>query len=168
MQGKPKEIIDQLATDMPKQFEQAFAQVVKAGMKVLFSDETHELMLDQMEQEGDLGENAGKAIAGLMALMFEKSNGTMPQEVIIPAGTYLLAQGADFIEQVTGEEFTPQIMATANQVMIDEIMKLAGIDTQKFHAAAEQGMARYNAESEQGEAPPPQEAQGGLLAQGAA
>lgn len=165
MQGKPKEIIDQLANDMPKQFEQAFAQVVKAGMKVMFSEETHELMLEQLEAEGDLGENAGKAIAGLMLLLFQQSNGTMPQEVIIPAGTYLLAQGADFMEKVTGETFTADIMATATQVMIDELMKKAGVDPQKFHAAAEQGIAKYNADEEQTQQP---EQPKGLLAQGVA
>jgi hypothetical protein len=132
--ARPKDIASATADNIPKEFQEAFSRVVKAGMKVMFSDETHELMLDQLEGEGDLAEKVGMAVAGMMAMLFEKSNGTMPSEVIIPAATYLLAQGADFLEQVTGEELTPDIIADASEVMIRQLMQAAGADPDKFTA----------------------------------
>lgn len=140
----PEYIKDQIVEAMPKQFERAFAQVVKAGMKVLFSDETHELMLDELEQEGDIAESSGKAIAGLMMMLYEKSNKTMPPEVIIPAGTYLMAEAADFIEKVTGETLTGEMLGNATAVMTESLMGAFGVDAQKFVSASEQAMAKYS------------------------
>lgn len=139
-----KSIKDDIAKAMPEEFAQAFAQVVKAGMKVLFSDETHELMLQQLEEEGDIAQSAGNAIAGLMSMLFEKSNQSMPPEVIIPAGTYLMAEAADFIEQVTGETLTGETLANAAAVMTETLMGAFGVDASKFVESSEQAMAKYS------------------------
>jgi hypothetical protein len=135
--GSPKEIAEQTAADIPTNFQEAFSRVVAAGMRVMFSEQTHDMMIEQLQQEGDFAQNVGNAIAGLMLLLFEKSNKTMPGEVIIPAGIYLLAQGADFIEKVTGEQVTPDVLATATQVMIDTLMKKFGIDPGKALGVAQ-------------------------------
>jgi hypothetical protein len=135
--GTPAQISADMAGSIPKNFQEAFSRVIKAGMKVMFSDETHELMIEQLQQEGDFAENVGMAVAGLMLILYEKSNQTMPGEVIIPAGTYLLAEGADFMEKVTGEQITPDIMAKAMQVMIDALVKKFGIEPQKLYSAAQ-------------------------------
>ena len=67
----------------------------------------------------------------------------MPGEVIIPAGTYLLSQGAEFLETVTEEEVKPEVIAVAMQIMIDKLMSGFGIDPEKFHGATEQALAQY-------------------------
>jgi hypothetical protein len=136
--GKPREVADQMSQSIPTNFQEAFAKVVTAGMKVMFSEETHDLMIDQLNQEGDVGQIAGESIAGLMLLLFQKSNETMPIEVIIPSGVYLLGEAADFIEKVTQVEMTPDIIATATQVMMEQIATKFGVDPSKLLAAAEQ------------------------------
>lgn len=133
----PMEVADGLAEQVPEQFQEAFARVVKAGMQVMFSEETHDMMVTELEKEGDIGENAGKAIAGLMMILFKKSNGTMPQPVIIPAGIYLMMQGADFIEKATGEQFTPEDIGNAIEVFIMEMAGAAGIDPERLRGATE-------------------------------
>jgi hypothetical protein len=135
--GTPREIADQQAAEIPSNFQEAFSRVVKAGMRVMFSEQTHDLMIDQLSQEGDLADNVGKAIAGLMLMLYQKSNRTMPGEVIIPAGNYLLAEGADFIEKVTGEKITPDVMANAMQVMIDVLMDKFGVDPNRVKSVAQ-------------------------------
>ena len=137
-------IKDDIAEAMPEEFAQAFAQVIKAGMKVLFSDETHELMLQQLEEDGEIAESAGNAIAGLMSMLYEKSNQSMPPEVIIPAGTYLMAEAADFIEQVTGETLTGETLSNAAAVMTETLMNAFGVDANKFVESSEQAMAKYS------------------------
>ena len=140
--GRPQQIASEMVGSIPKNFEEAFSRVVKAGMKVMFSDQTHDLMLDELKQEGELSQLAGEAIAGLMALLFKKSNETIPQEVIIPSGVYLLAQAADFIEKVTGQEVTAEVMAGAIQVMNEKLMERFGVNPSKFYGSVEQGMAK--------------------------
>lgn len=145
--AKPKDIGNEVAESLPKQFHEAFARVVKAGMRVIFSKETHDDVIDMISQnEGDIGEALGQQIASLMVLLYEKSNKTMPGEVIVPAGVYLLAEGAEFLEQVTGEEINPSVIAVAMQTMIDTLMNAFGVDPQKFYGASEQALAQYQQE----------------------
>ena len=142
--AKPSEIAEGVETQLPKQFHEAFARVVQAGMKVIFSKETHEDIVDMLSQnEGDIGDMLGNQIASLMAMLYKKSNQTMPGEVIIPAGTYLLAQGAEFLEKVTGEEMSPEMIAQAMQVMIEALMGAFGVEPQKFYSVTEQALAKY-------------------------
>jgi hypothetical protein len=135
--GKPKDISDKISKDIPSNYQEAFARVIKAGMKVMFSEETHQFMIKELQKEGELSERIGEAVAGLMLLLYMQSNKTMPQEVIIPAGIYLLGQGAQFLEEVTGEEITPDITGAAMQVMIDTLLTKFGIDPARVTQVAE-------------------------------
>lgn len=142
--AKPKDIGNEVTESLPPQFHEAFARVVKAGMRVIFSKETHDDVIDMISQnEGDIGEALGQQIASLMVLLYEKSNKTMPGEVIVPAGVYLLAEGAEFLEQVTGEEIDPSVIAVAMQTMINSLMGAFGIDPNKFYGATEQALSQY-------------------------
>lgn len=144
---KPAAIAEEISSNLPKQFHEAFARVVKAGMKIMFSKETHDDVIALItDNEGDIGNVLGTQIAGLMAILYEKSNKTMPAEIIIPAGTYLLAEGADFIEAATGEDIPPEVIAVAMQTMIDTLMKGAGIDPQQFYSVTEQALSQYKQE----------------------
>jgi len=136
--GRPLDVATEMAGNIPTNFQEAFGRVVTAGMRVMFSEETHQFMIDELNQEGDLTQKIGEAIAGLMLLLYEKSNKTMPLEVVVPAGVYLLGQGGDFLEKVTGEEITPDVVAGAMQVMIETIATKFGIDPQKILQASEE------------------------------
>lgn len=141
---RPEAISEQISQSMPKEFQEAFARVVKAGMKVIFSEETHEDIIQLLSKsEGDIGEMLGGQIANLMAMLYQKSNNTIPGEVIVPAGTYLLAQAAEFLETVTEEEMAPEIIAQAMQTMIDSLMRGFGVDPQKFSQISEQALSQY-------------------------
>lgn len=146
---RPNEIAGKMADSIPKEFQQAFVKVVQAGMKVMFSEETHSLMVEQLQAEGDIAQNIGQGIANLMGLLFEKSNGTMPQEVIIPAGIYLISKGSEFIEEVAGQEVTPDIISEATDIFIESMVGASGVDPQKFR----QGFEEAATEAEGGSKP---------------
>lgn len=133
----PIDVADATAEAVPQQFQEAFARVVKAGMMVMFNEQTHQFMVDELQKDGDIGENAGQAVAGLMLMLFKKSNGTMPQPVIIPAGIYLIGQGADFIEKVTGETFSPEDIGNAIEVFIMTMAQQAGIDPNRLRESTD-------------------------------
>ncbi|PPD48389.1 MAG: hypothetical protein CTY14_02180 [Methylotenera sp.] len=141
---RPEAISEQISQSMPKEFQEAFARVVKAGMKVIFSEETHEDIIQLLSKsEGDIGEMLGGQIANLMAMLYQKSNNTIPGEVIVPAGIYLLAQASEFLEKVTDEEISPEIISVAMQTMIDSLMRGFGVDPQQFSQISEQALSQY-------------------------
>ena len=84
---------------MPPELQEAYERVVIAGMKVMFSKETHRIMLKEMQQPGPVAERLGRGIAGLMLLLVKESNNTMPPQVIIPAGLELMMQAVDFMRK---------------------------------------------------------------------
>ncbi len=152
--SRPSDMAEEVAAAVPKEFQEAFTRVVKAGMKVMFSEDTHEIMLDALEGEGPLPEKIGSAMADLMGMLFEKSNQSMPPEVIIPAATYLLAKGSDFLEKVTEQEISGEDMALASEIMVQKLMTAFGIPED---ALAKAGEAASQVAREEGEMAPAEE-----------
>lgn len=125
---------EQVRKDMklPPELQQAYERVVVAGMKMMFSKETNKYMLKQLEGEGTMAEKLGGGIAELMIALFLESNKTMPPQVIIPAGTELLVQAADFINKSDLAEVTNRDVGDGIQMMMSLIFRQFGIDPDKL------------------------------------
>lgn len=117
---------------MPPEFQEAYERVVIAGMKVMFSKESHKLMLAELQKEGPIGQKLGMGIAGLMLLLFKESNQTMPPQVIIPAGVELLMQAADFIRNTKMEKITNADIGEAMELMTSTILQKFGVDPEQM------------------------------------
>lgn len=125
---------EQVRKDMklPPELQKAYERVVVAGMKMMFSKETNKYMLQQLEGEGSMAEKLGNGIAELMIALFMQSNKTMPPQVIIPAGTELLVQAADFIKKSELAPVTNQDIGDGVQTMMAQIFRQFGIDPDKL------------------------------------
>ena len=117
---------------MPPELQEAYERVVIAGMKVMFSKESHKLMLDELQKEGPVGQKLGMGIAGLMLLLVKESNNTIPPEVIIPAGVNLLSRAADFIRKSEIEKITNADNGDAMEVMISTILQKFGVEPEQM------------------------------------
>lgn len=125
---------EQVRKDMnlPPELQKAYERVVVAGMKMMFSKETNKYMLKQLEGPGSMAEKLGGGVAELMLALFMQSNKTMPPQVIIPAGTELLVQAADFINQAGLAEVTNRDVGDGVQIMMSIIFKQFGVDPTKL------------------------------------
>jgi|TARA_R110000868_G_scaffold146174_1_gene366901 hypothetical protein len=121
-------------TKMPPELQNAYERVVLAGMKIMFSEKTNQLVMKQMQGEGPVSERLGIGIAGLLATLFKESNKTMPPAVIIPAGVYLLAQAADFLKQSQIENIDDKAIGDAMQIFVETTIKMFGGDTDKVYS----------------------------------
>jgi hypothetical protein len=117
---------------VPPELQEAYTRVVVAGMKVMFSKDSHKLMLKQLDAGGPLGERLGKGIAGLMLILFKESKQTMPPQVIIPAGVELLMQAVDFLRQANLENPTNKDIGDGTQLMITLILQKFGVSPEKI------------------------------------
>lgn len=148
----------QQGIEMPPELQEAYERVVLAGMKVMFSEQTHKLMLDELQRQGPVAERLGKGIAGLMLMLFKESNGTMPPQVMIPAGMDLLVQAADFINQAKLETVTNQNIGDASEVMIGVLMDKFGVPQGKFmEMVGSFDRDAIEAQAQGGEAPAPEQ-----------
>jgi hypothetical protein len=121
---------EQVRKDMklPPELQNAYERVVVAGMKMMFSKETSKYMLQQLEAPGPMAEKLGNGVAELMIALFMQSNKTMPPQVIIPAGTELVVQAADFIKKSGLAEVTNRDIGDGVQIMMSQVFRQFGID----------------------------------------
>jgi hypothetical protein len=129
--------------NMPPELQEAYERVVIAGMKVMFSKESHRAMLKELQREGPLDQRLGKGIAGLMLLLFKESNGTMPPAVIIPAGVKLLMEAVDFMRDAGMGNPTNAEIGNGMQIMIAIILEKFGVAPDKM----EQMLNQYSNEN---------------------
>lgn len=126
--------------EMPPELQEAYERVVIAGMKVMFSKQTHKFFIEQLQAEGQMAQKLGQGVAGLVMFLFKESNQTIPQEVLIPAGVRLLTKAADFINQSGKAQVSNQEIGEAMALMIESIMTQFGITPEQMdQALAEQG-----------------------------
>ena len=123
---------------MPPELQEAYDRVVIAGMKVMFSDESHKMMLQFMDEEGPAPEKLGKGIAGLMLILFKESNETIPPQVIIPAAVQLLMRAAEFAKQSGMGEISNKDIAGGIELMIAIILEKFGVDPSQFKQMLDQ------------------------------
>lgn len=122
----PQKVRENLS--LPDDLKEAYDRVVLAGMKVMFSDETHEAATAMLQGDGPVSQRLGEAITRLMGTLYEQSNGTMPPPVLIPAATELLVAAGDYLKKAGIEPVTDQDIGEAMNVMIETLLAKFGAD----------------------------------------
>jgi len=117
------------------QQKEQLLRIVAAGKKVMYSQQTHQMMLESMQGEGAPEEKLSKGIIGLLSMLWGESKGSLPPQLIIPAGMVLMADAADFMRQA-GEPVTPEQFGAATEMMVDGLLKQGGVDPDKLAAQA--------------------------------
>lgn len=124
--------------EMPPELEKPYNRVVLAGMKVMFSKDTHEMALQALQGDGPLSERIATGIAQLMGILVQQSNGTLPGEVIIPAGLNLLLQACDFIDRKGIEPIDENVIAEAMASFIAKVFEGSDAPLEQVIQALEQ------------------------------
>ena len=118
---------------IPEQFRQAYERVVAAGMTVMFSKQSNKAAVDTIRNgEGPLAQRLGQGIAGLLGMIVKETRGTIPPQVMIPAGVELLIQAADFLRKSGMEEINNQVIGDAMDVMVTAVLQAAKLDVNKI------------------------------------
>jgi hypothetical protein len=117
---------------VPPELQEAYERVVIGGMKVMFSKESHQFMLKEMQGQGPVAQRLGQGIAGLMLMLFKESNETIPPEVIIPAGIELLMQAVDFVRETGMGDITNKDIGDAMEIMMRMILEKFGMKPEQF------------------------------------
>lgn len=138
---------------MPPELQEAYERVVVAGMKIMFSKESHSAMLAEIKRPGPMGQRLGKGIAGLMTLLFNESNDTMPPAVVIPAGINLLMQAVDFLRKTGLAKPTNAEIGEGIEIFITTILGKFGADPAKLQEALNQYSNENIPAAPTGEAP---------------
>lgn len=121
----------------PEQSQQ-LDRIVLAGKKVMFSERTHKMMLEQLDGPAPVSQKIGQGVAGLLALLRQESRGSIPPNLLIPAGMILCAVAAQFLRQA-GQEVTDQDIGAAIEAMTSAVLYATGVNPEKLAQASERG-----------------------------
>lgn len=105
----------------------AYERVVLAGMKVLYSQETHQNIV-QMLGQGEPAEAMATAVTIVMSQLDERSGGKIPEVVIFPAAAELLGQVAEIAEAAKVAQVDDRVVARAMQILVVKLADQYGID----------------------------------------
>lgn len=122
----------QVAQSVAPEFKKQFEKIVAAGLKVMYSPKTSNMMKKQLNKEGDPIENAGEGVAKLIGILFAESKGTMPMTAGIPAAQVLLCEGLSYMEDSGLIEVTNDVIAQATQSMMGYILQIFGVSREKI------------------------------------
>ena len=112
----------------------AYDKICLAGMKVMFSKETHGQLMQGLQQAEDKLTTAVEGVIGILGILFKESRNTMPVGPMILAGQSLLMEALDFMEQGQMIEVTPEVLGQATQHYIETILPKIGMTPQKMQA----------------------------------
>lgn len=134
-------------------------RVVMAGMKLMYSKETRQFLINGLNQDTPVDDRLATEAAGIIKMLDEKSNGTMPREVIIPAAVALMMEMVRFmieggIATPTGAEIK-SAMQKLTMIILDQYGILA-----KMQGGQEQPQQQEQMPPQQEQAPP---SAGGLI-----
>lgn len=127
-------LTDQVSAEMekkvPAEYQDALQRVVAAGKKVMYSKETHQLMLDEMGDDPING--AGEGVVALIGMLMKESRNTIPAQVLMPSMVILLMDALDYVAQTEKREITGDEIGQAMQTMTAGLLQGMGVTPDKF------------------------------------
>lgn len=115
--------------EVPEDMQEPLERIVMAGKKVMFSEETADMVQEALGGDAPIEQKLSEAIAGLMGLLWQQSNQTMPPQLIVPAAMILLAEAVSFLQEA-GEDITPQQYGEAIELTVSRVLEMFGVDEQ--------------------------------------
>lgn len=121
---------------LPPDLEKPYKVAVRAGLKLLFSDEVVDATIDFVTQDDGkpMPEKIADGIFGIVSMIYDGSNGTMPPQVIIPAGIELIGHCVDWARESGIAQVSPQDAAEGMALFVQRVLEAAGADPQKLQA----------------------------------
>lgn len=130
---------------VPPNLQNAFQRIVTAGLKVMYSDDTRQMLMNQLKQPGEPTELAGQGIAKMMAILYQKSKGTMPMRAAIPAAQVLLCEGLDFMANAGMIQISADTIASSTKEMVTYLLQIFGFSKDKMQKYIQAGIAHHGA-----------------------
>jgi hypothetical protein len=130
----------------------AIAKAVKAGEQVMYAPQTREQLIAALGDGSD-PESIGAGIAKLLAVLYHKTNNTLPMQVGVPAATLLLLEALQFIEDAGKAQVTPDMLAECTKAMGSAVLQMFGVTPDKLQAMFAQGTGQADEGAELPAAP---------------
>jgi len=126
--------VDQILAkiNIPKNLKPMYDKVLLSGMRILFDKSSHQMMLDELSKPGPMAKKIADGIIGLMYLLWTKSNGSIPPQLIVPVTTALTLESFRFLQDSGDPEATKETLGDAMDLSVNGIMAKFGVTEQNL------------------------------------
>lgn len=104
----------------------ALERVVLAGTKLMYDPKVFPMFAQALEAGGPLPDMLAEQAVGLLKILMDKSGGTMPKNVLIPAAVALMLEMGDFIIKAGLAKPSDADMQAAVRMVIELVMRAFG------------------------------------------
>lgn len=140
---------------VPAQYQNALQRTITAALTVMYSQQMHQVMVQQLTKPGDPVNNVAEGAAKLMAELYKQSKGTLPVQVMIPAAVIMMCEGMDFLAKANPSfHVNQQTVAQCAQDTTGYMLKVLGINQSQLHSVVAHGLhqATQQGQAAQGQA----------------
>ena len=146
-----KQIIDGIESKLPPELRKPYQQIVVAGMKFLFDDTTHNMMVQRLDAAQQGGKVPGEIVKGtvdVIKVLYQESHGKLNPAAAFPASATLMYHIFEYAEhKQPGVQFDNDILAGAAQSLMKQM-------AETFHVTPEQLQQGIEQNQQQGGAAP--------------
>jgi hypothetical protein len=121
-----------LESVQPQELVQSIEKVVEAGKKILYSPKTRDMVMQELQSDGDIEDVIGSGVAKLTGLVYAEYKKTLPMEVLMPVNMLLMLEVMDFLEQGGKLQVTNDTLAETTQATASAMLQLLGITPEKL------------------------------------
>lgn len=116
-------------------------KVVAAGQKVMYSEQTREMAVQELKQGTD-PETVGAAVAKLAAILFNQSKQTIPMNVLLPATMLLLFEALEFLEEAGSLQLDAAQLGAYVQATASSFLQVLGVTPEKLQEMVGQSLSK--------------------------
>ena len=136
-------------------------RVLQEGQNLLFGEETHYHLMDQMKDSKDVGGDLGNGAFNIMSMLIKGGGNTMPGDIVLPSGMILMARASEFLNESGIAKVTDDDFEEASHIFSVKIMNTYDPEFRnKMQQHSGQAAPAQQPAQPQGETP---QAGGGLL-----
>lgn len=110
--------------EMPQKDAEALQKIIMAGMKVMYDKSTFEIFKKGMTSKQPIEQKLLTQAVGLVKILMDKSNGSIPLRLLLPAATFLLFEMANFLIESGYENVTEKNIERAVMGLPDLVVKV--------------------------------------------
>lgn len=112
---------------LPPQAKDDFDRIVVAGMKILYSPQTHPVvqqLYDKVQQGGFQPQAIATGMVNFLGMIYRASRGKMSVPAAYPAGIVLLTYVLDDLEKTRGLQITEPLVKEVGKIMAQQIIEM--------------------------------------------
>jgi hypothetical protein len=133
-----KPFVAEIEKNVPADLLPIYKTAVLKGDMQMFGKETHQMTLEQLNKPGPMAPKLAEGIVALVYILFQKSNKTLPPQILEPAGVTLLCHAFDFLQQAGDPEATKETLGEAVDQFRVGIHNALGVSEEQFQQALQQ------------------------------